>query len=170
MIHFHANFSKVKFGTMNDENENQENLNTKHNLNNSERASIIQFLLERSVNKILCHGAINEAAEAFNVHRSTIRRVWQRGLSSLDQGSTLMDASTMRKNCGRKKKNIQPQLYGIEQIPLHRRSSLRSTASALGVSLSTLHRRLKDGDFRKHNNIYVANKNTPVGKSVNIKK
>ena len=69
MIHFHANFSKVKFGTMNDENENQENLNTKHNLTNSERASIIQFLLERSVNKILCHGAINEAADAFNVHR-----------------------------------------------------------------------------------------------------
>ena len=61
------------------------------------------FLLERSVNKILCYGAINEAVDAFNVHRSTIRRVWQRGLSSLDQGSTLMDASTMRKNCGRKK-------------------------------------------------------------------
>jgi len=37
MIHFHANFSKVKFGTMNDENENQENLNTKHNLYNSGR-------------------------------------------------------------------------------------------------------------------------------------
>jgi len=72
-------FLKVKFGTMNDENEKQENLNTKHNLNNSERASIIQFLLERSLNKILCYGAINEAAEAFNVHRSTIRQVWQRG-------------------------------------------------------------------------------------------
>ena len=54
---------------MNDENENQENLNTKHNLTNSERASIIQFLLERSVNKILCHGAINEAADTFNVYR-----------------------------------------------------------------------------------------------------
>ena len=54
---------------MNDKNENQENLNTKHNLNNSERSSITQFLLERSVNKILSYGAINEAAEAFNVHR-----------------------------------------------------------------------------------------------------
>jgi len=105
------------------------------------------------VNKILCRGAINEAAEAFNVHRSTIRRVWQRGLSSLDQGSTLMDALTMRKNCGRKKKNIQPQLDGIAQIPLNRRSSLRSTASAVGVSLTILHRRLKDGDLRKHNSI-----------------
>ena len=39
--------------------ENQENLNIKHNLNNNERASIIQFLLEQSVNKILCYGAIN---------------------------------------------------------------------------------------------------------------
>jgi len=53
----------------------------------------------------------------------------------------------------KKKKNIQPQLDGIEQIPLNRRSSLRSIASALGVSLTTLHRRLKDGDFRKHNSI-----------------
>ena len=53
----------------------------------------------------------------------------------------------------KKKKNIQPQLDGIAQIPLNRRSSLRSTASAVGVSLTILHRRLKDGDLRKHNSI-----------------
>ena len=75
--------------------KNQENLNTKHNLTNNERGSIIQFLLERSVNKVLCYGAINEASEKFSVHRSTIHRVWRRGLSSLEQGNTLMDASTL---------------------------------------------------------------------------
>ena len=133
--------------------ENQENLNTKHNLTNNERGSIIQFLLERSVNKVLCYGAINEASEKFSVHRSTIHRVWRRGLSSLEQGNTLMDASTLRKNCGRKKKNIQPQLNGIAQIPLNRRSSLRSTASALGVPTTTLHRRLKNGELRKYNSV-----------------
>ena len=51
----------------------------KHNLSNEERAAIIQFLLERSTNKKLHRGAIQEAAEAFNVSRGAISRVWHRG-------------------------------------------------------------------------------------------
>jgi len=146
---------------MNDESEVIQNVENKekHNpkvrkrdLSNDERAGIIQFLLERSENKVLRRGAIKQAAEAFKVHRRSITRVWQRGLASLERGSLFMDGSTLKKGkCGRKKINYQPYIDAISKIPLDKRTSLRSTASALGVSKSTLYRRLKDGDFRKHN-------------------
>jgi len=49
-----------------------------------------------------------------------------------------------KKNCGRKRTQID--FDGIQDIPLHKRSSsVRSTSYALNVSESTLHRALKLG-------------------------
>jgi len=82
----------------------------KKNLTNQERAAIIQFLLERSASKKLHRGAIKEASEAFNVNRKSISQVWHRGLSSLEEGSSFMDGSSLKKKrSGRKKLITNPK-------------------------------------------------------------
>ena len=92
----------------------------KKNLTNEERAAIIQFLLERSANKNLHRGAIREASEAFNVNRKSISQVWHRGLSWLEEGSSFMDGSSLKKKrCGRKRIDYQPKLDLIADNPLN---------------------------------------------------
>ena len=50
--------------------------------------------------------------------------------------------------CGRKK--MQVDLSEVLNVPLHRRSTIRSLAKAIGVKRSTLHRRFKEGLLRRH--------------------
>ena len=113
---------------------------------------MVQALLERSTNKVLKRGAINEVAGQFDVNRAATRRVWSRAVESLADGNYLMDASNKKSNCGRKKKDLQEQLSSISTIPLNQRGTIRSTSAALGIPASTLHARLKEGEIRSHTN------------------
>ena len=106
-------------------------------LSNEHRAVIVQALLERSTNKVLKRGAINEVTRQFDVNRAAIRRVWSRAIESLTDGNDLMDGSSKKLNCGCKKKNLQQQISSIMDIPLNQHGTLRSTSAALGIPVAT---------------------------------
>ena len=121
--HIQIQFLKLRLESMNGSNdveterEAQPNRSRKQ-LSNEQRAVIVQALLERSTNKILKRGAINKVARQFDVNRAAIRRVWSREIASLTDGNILMDGSSKKSNCGRKKKNLQQQISSISDIPL----------------------------------------------------
>ena len=56
----------------------------------------------------------------------------------------------IRKNCGGKKLPFNPDI--IKDVPLRQRHTIRDLASALHMSRSTLHKRLKEEKFRRHTN------------------
>lgn len=60
------------------------------------------------------------------------------------------DVSNRRRNCGRKSVHID--MVRFRNTPLHKRTTLRSLAYSMEMSKSTLHRRLKPGDIRRHTN------------------
>ena len=48
------------------------------------------------------------------------------------------------------KKSFDPEI--IKTIALENRTTFKDLSNALGMSLSTLHRRFKEGEFRRHSN------------------
>ena len=85
----------------------------------------------------------------FLVPLRTVQRIWKRGKDTLS--GTNVDPSNRRaKWCGRKRCEID--LSRIADVPLNRRTTLRSLAGALNVNHATLHARLKEGLIRRHSN------------------
>jgi len=68
----------------------------------------------------------------------------------LEQGIPVDVKSLRPKNCGRKK--IQVDLTRVVDIPLNRRGTIRSLATALNINKSSLHRLFKEGLLRRHSN------------------
>jgi hypothetical protein len=116
------------------------------NLLNENRMAIFNVVLGRSFEGRLIKGTLDMVGSHFGVSRSTIQRIWKRGKES----GVHVNVSHKRKNCGRRKTQID--FDGIRDIPLHKRTSVRSTSYALNVSKSTLHRALKSGVIRRHSN------------------
>lgn len=54
----------------------------KKEMNTKERNAVLQFLLQHLKNDKPSYGAINAAAIKFNVHRSTISRLWKQAKTS----------------------------------------------------------------------------------------
>lgn len=123
---------------------------THKELNQNQRESILQFLLMRYKDNKLNHGAINEAAANFKVHRRTISRLWKRAQQSKENGNEVFNVeSRKRGRCGPKKKDFSQQLEKIKDIPLNQRRTLRSLSNAVNVPRTTLHRILKKGNVFK---------------------
>ncbi|KAF2361994.1 Zinc finger C2H2-type [Trinorchestia longiramus] len=117
----------------------------KHELTNKERTEVLQALLERSKDRLLERGAINQVARTFGIGRNTVGRIWSRALeSSSDVWCQPMDVSNRKYLTGRKKKDYQSQLEEFASISLRERCTLRSAAAACGIPKTTLIARLKD--------------------------
>jgi hypothetical protein len=98
----------------------------------------------------LPNSATTEVSAFFQADIRVIQKIWKRANEQIESGLEV-DVSNRRKGrVGRKKVNLN--LSRITTIPLNRRSTLRSLANALGehVSISTLHRRFKLGELRRH--------------------
>ena len=100
----------------------------------------------------LRRGAMKEVAETFGVTRLTVSRIWHRAIASLEGGKLAMDVSSNKNKCGRKPKNFAPQLQALSDVPLNERGTVRGVAHAIGVSKSTVHRKIQKGDLRSHTN------------------
>ncbi|PNX75296.1 mariner transposase [Trifolium pratense] len=119
----------------------------KKSLCNEDRMAIYNTLLGKSVEGRLIRGAIDMVKSQFSVSRSTIQRIWKQGRNS----GVYVDVShKLTKNVGRKR--IQVDFNRLRDIPMRKRTSIRSTSSAMNMSKSTLHRYLKMGVLRKHSN------------------
>ncbi|KAJ0854273.1 hypothetical protein HanRHA438_Chr14g0660821 [Helianthus annuus] len=108
------------------------------------------MLFQQSVNGGLKSEFIRDVATLFSVSTRTISRIWHAAKLQLQHGS-VVDVSSKRANVIRRKR-IQIDFTHVSQIPLRRRTNIRSLAKALNVSKSTMHRRIKEGALRPHTN------------------
>ena len=86
-------------------------------------------------------------ASDMGVPLRVVQRVWREGKTG---GAISAFNSNKKKNCGSKKLPFNPDI--IKDVPLRQRHTIRDLANALHMSRSTLHRRLKEGKFRRHTN------------------
>lgn len=119
------------------------------NISNPERWAIYNALLERSQNGELEKNTTREVSDLFMVPIRTVQRIWKQTKdTSNDEEVNVSHKKTGR--CGRKK--IQLELNQVMEIPLRKRTSLRSLSMGLGIATSTLHKRVKEGTIRRHTN------------------
>lgn len=130
--------------------EGQEEGGKRKHLSNAERNAVLQALLARSDGaKNLNHGAVNAVAKQFGRSRQCISGIWKRGLESVANGSTAMVVDHRKKLCGRKKKDHSEAIANMANIPVNRRSTIRATASALGISCYAVHSMTKGNDINR---------------------
>ncbi|MFI5421695.1 MAG: hypothetical protein ACHQ1H_12070 [Nitrososphaerales archaeon] len=127
-------------------------LEVKKNFTNEERRAIYEFLLSRGIDGKLKFGSLKEAAKHFQCSSRTVSRVWHRGQQSIVNRSLAADVSArIRGHSGRKQLQIDIS-QNIKGIPLRNRKNIRSLAFALGLSKSTVHRRVMAGIIKRHTN------------------
>ncbi|XP_047260271.1 uncharacterized protein LOC124893259 [Capsicum annuum] len=81
----------------------------------------------------------------------TIQRIWKQCQSSVDNGMSSLDVSLiLTGKFGRKR--IGVDINQVKEIPLCRRTNIRSLAFAMNMAKSTVFRRVKDGTLRPHSN------------------
>ncbi|EAZ12245.1 hypothetical protein OsJ_02131 [Oryza sativa Japonica Group] len=133
---------------LDDSDEEDEHQNK--NLTKIQRQQIYAALAGKTNNGILRKNATTEVAAMFNVKRARVQAIWRRVKQCRAQGIPIDVRSRKKKNCGRKKKEIN--LTDVANVPLQQRGTLRSFASASGIPKSTLHKMLKEGLLRRHSN------------------
>ncbi|KAL7154802.1 hypothetical protein ABFS83_03G027500 [Erythranthe nasuta] len=69
-----------------------------------------------------------------------------------DQRQAIYNTLQQKSDNGRLGKKFQIPFERIREIPLHRRTTIRSLACSLGTKKSTLFRRFKSGEIRRHSN------------------
>lgn len=116
-----------------------------------ERQAIAKFLLKESKEGSLKYGSITQAAMLFKKSIRTIQRIWKQCQSSVDNGMSSLDVSLrLTGKVGRKR--IGVDINQVKEIPLYRRTNIRSLAFAMNMAKSTVFRRVKDGTLRPHSN------------------
>ncbi|XP_010431358.1 PREDICTED: uncharacterized protein LOC104715665 [Camelina sativa] len=104
----------------------------------------------RSNDGVLGRTVTREVSNYFSVPILMVQKIWRRAIETVHNTGTV-DVSHRRSiNCGRKRILIEP--HQVTDIPLHKRTTLRSMAIAMNVSLTTLFRRKKEGFIRRHTN------------------
>jgi hypothetical protein len=123
----------------------------KQNLTNDQRRIIYDHILKLSDGGKFTHGSILETSKKFNVSRKTVSRIWSQGQASSANGLFCADVSSKKTGrVGRKKAIVTSEQ--VRQIPLQQRTNIRSMASALNLSASTVHARIKEGILKPHSN------------------
>ena len=96
-------------------------------------------------------GSFTATAAHFKVNPLTVSRIWKAGQNSIVEGSIRANVSSKKKDkCGKKATEID--LDEIRAVPLSQRSTIRSLSAAINVLKSTLHRKFKQGQLRRHSN------------------
>lgn len=100
--------------------------------------------MNSSHNGNLYSGVIKQATSLYSVHASVIYRIW-------NQVKETGDACHKRTlHCGRKRIQLDPQRF--REVPLSKRTTLRSLACALGINTTSLARLQNHGVIRRHSN------------------
>ncbi|XP_049388575.1 uncharacterized protein LOC125864031 [Solanum stenotomum] len=115
-----------------------------------ERQAIADWLLKESKEGKLKYGSLKQASILFNKSRRTISRIWKQCKSSVDNGTPLDVSSKLVGRVGRKR--VEVDINQVKEIPLCRRTNIRSLAFAMNMAKSTVFRRIKDGTIRTHTN------------------
>jgi hypothetical protein len=89
-----------------------------------------------------------DAAALFGAHIRVIQRIWETAMKQKSLGQEVDVSNKKKGRCGRKP--MDDILSLIPTIPLNRRSTVRSLARALGISLTTFYKKFKLGKVRRH--------------------
>ncbi|XP_021771604.1 uncharacterized protein LOC110735725 [Chenopodium quinoa] len=111
------------------------------------RRKIVDALLVKMNNGTLPRGHMKQLSSEFNVHKSTITRMFTEIKRQLAIGD-LIDVRTKIGRTGRKPLQISDEI--LQSVPLHLRQTERSYAGALKISHSTVHNLKKRGRLRTH--------------------
>ena len=124
---------------------------SKRNLANHQRQAIFETLLRlEGEDGKLKRGYFSAVAAMFSVNVRAIYRIWKQAKTCTANGLVVDVGHKMAKSVGRKR--VQIDFNKVSEIPLCRRTNIRSLSNALDVPKSTLHRRIKDGMIRPHSN------------------
>jgi DNA invertase Pin-like site-specific DNA recombinase len=124
--------------------------NKRKNLTKQERDDIYKALLQSSNNGTLRKISTRLVSQTFNCSMRTVERIWERAKACIQAGTTIDVQSTKPMNCGKKK--IQADFAPLAEIPLNERSTIRAIVSKIGMKKSTVHKRFKEGNLRRHSN------------------
>ncbi|CAN0470297.1 unnamed protein product, partial [Ectocarpus sp. 12 AP-2014] len=113
------------------------NKKTRKKLSADERRSALDQLLARSTNGAAKRGDFGVVGAQFGTTRFTMTRLWKQF-----QEEKAVGKSGPGGNSGRKRRDMAPYVQELHQIPLKLRTTLRSTAAAIGLSKSTFRRRM----------------------------
>ncbi|XP_057247159.1 uncharacterized protein LOC104902771 [Beta vulgaris subsp. vulgaris] len=155
--------------TMNELNEDRGNEedNKKPNLpNNIRRQIVIEMFASASDELVLPRGLLTTLRQKYSCSRSTMNRIWTLARKQKIDGVEVNVASRKIGNCGRKVKFTDDE--ALRRVPLKQRTTIRSFATALEVSPSTVYRLLKRGILRSHTNS-IKPKLTPKHKVARMK-
>ncbi|XP_021747226.1 uncharacterized protein LOC110713072 [Chenopodium quinoa] len=112
------------------------------------RRKIVDALLVKTNNGTLPRGHMKHLSSEFNVHKSTITRIFTEIKRQLAKGD-LIDVRTKKiGRTGRKPLQISDEI--LQSVPLHLRQTERSYVGALKISHSTVHNLKKRGRLRAH--------------------
>ncbi|GAA0147647.1 hypothetical protein LIER_07297 [Lithospermum erythrorhizon] len=89
-------------------------------------------------------------AQSYSVSTKTVSKIWSKAKLFIANGNMVELSSNLVKGVSRKR--IQVDLEKVKEIPLRFRKSIMDLSIALGISKSTLHRRIKEGALRRHSN------------------
>ena len=110
------------------------------------RTEIILFLSNGSKNGVLQRGQVQQAATKIQVSRGTIYLLWKR-YKNKDEN---LFVNKKKGNVGRKSSLTNSQIQEkIKAVPHGKRTTLRSLSEHANIPLSTLHRNLKNGLFKR---------------------
>lgn len=109
---------------------------------NDTRMAIYHALLEKSHGGKLKKGVTKMVASAFSVSLRTVQRIWKHHKDFGDFRHRKTE------NCGRKR--VQINLARFRAVPLLNRTTFSSLSETMDISQSTLCRKRKSGEIRRH--------------------
>ena len=97
------------------------------------------------------HGKIEQLAQQYRVHRSTISRLGKRALEANNNPDNIFAGIASRhKNSGRRSKYDIPEISAaVENVELSKRQTIRDVAEQIHVPKSSVHRIMKKTGFLK---------------------
>ncbi|KAL5697337.1 hypothetical protein ACHQM5_030823 [Ranunculus cassubicifolius] len=119
-------------------------------LTNEERRIIYETLLTHSENGNPKYGVFKNVAAIYSVNERTVRRIWERAKTCIKNGLNVDVSHNLTNRVGRKRVEIDPSL--ISEIPLRKRTNIRSLAKAANMAKSTVHKRIQEGLMKPHSN------------------
>jgi DNA invertase Pin-like site-specific DNA recombinase len=133
--------------------DDHQNANRHHrvkDITDGQRQAIYEVLLERSNRWKLKRNTTSVVVEQFHISIHTMQHIWDEAKKWHANGQPVDVSLKMTKNCGPKR--LPVDLSRVATIALHKRTSIRKLAKALGVSKSSLYRWFKEGQLRRHTN------------------
>jgi hypothetical protein len=112
------------------------------------RKQVYQTLLARSNNGKLHKKDTQIVAEQFDLHIRSVRRVWRRGKTQLQNGVPVEVGSLKKGRVGRKPTPVDLEV--LRDVPLKDRMTLEDVCARLNISKWKLIRYLRQGKIRRH--------------------